>query len=72
VVSSDLYQNGIDFSPDGQWIAAIDVTAGLNEVINASTGAIQVLPFTGFIGSPTWLSAGSSYRRLSPTSPPSP
>jgi Tol biopolymer transport system component len=55
------YAWGIDWSPDGQWIAARNVSTSLIDLLNVSSGAVQTLFFTGTMGSPTWLSAGASH-----------
>jgi Tol biopolymer transport system component len=72
LVSSDSYQADIDYSPDGQWIIAVDQSPGLIELINVSTRTVQELTPTVSVGIPAWVSGGSSFRHLSPTSPPSP
>jgi hypothetical protein len=60
-LSQNLYFWGIDWSPDGKWIAARNATTSYIELINASTGQIVPLSFTGSVGSPSWLSGGSAY-----------
>jgi Tol biopolymer transport system component len=76
VLSVHNYEWGIDFSPDGKWIAARNAATGLIELINVSTKQITVLTstgaITGTIGSPTWISGGASYRRVSPNLPVEP
>jgi len=52
--SSNSYDFGIDWSPDGQWVIARNATRNQLELINAQSGAIVPLTFTNGFRGPTW------------------
>jgi Tol biopolymer transport system component len=50
----NLYEFGFDWSPDGQWLVAVNANTGHVEVINVSSGVALPLAFTTQVSSPTW------------------
>jgi len=54
VLSSDAYQGEFDWSPDGQWIVAYNVSRNRIDLINATSGVTLPLTFTSGLSSPSW------------------
>lgn len=48
------YNYGIDWSPDGDWIAARSSTGRVIDLIHVESGLTLPLPFTGSFEQPTW------------------
>ncbi|HZS60640.1 MAG TPA: hypothetical protein VFA43_15300 [Gemmatimonadaceae bacterium] len=48
------YQYDIDWSPDGQWLIAINAVTGNIDVVNATSGLTLPLAFTRFAVSVSW------------------
>jgi hypothetical protein len=53
-LTANTYFNNIDWSPDGQWIVALNAGTRKIDLINATSGMTLPLPFTGSQWSPTW------------------
>lgn len=49
------YNSGLDWSPDGAWIVALNSNTGHIDVINVASGQALPLTFTHNAGSPAWL-----------------
>ena len=52
--AGNLYGFGFDWSPDGQWLVAVNAITGHVEVINVTSGIALPLAFTNQVSSPTW------------------
>jgi hypothetical protein len=50
----NAYVFGIDWSPDGQWLVAVNLNTGHVDVINVASGIALPLAFTSQVDSPTW------------------
>jgi Tol biopolymer transport system component len=48
------YQWGIDWSPDGQWLLAVNAITGTVDVVNATSGLTLPLGFTKGAVSSSW------------------
>jgi hypothetical protein len=54
ILTTETYHAGFGWSPDGQWIAANNLTTGLIDLINASSGQTIPLLYTQGLASPAW------------------
>ncbi|HZS60746.1 MAG TPA: hypothetical protein VFA43_15830, partial [Gemmatimonadaceae bacterium] len=63
-LTTDAYQGEVDWSPDGQWIVAQNVSRNRLDLINASSGVIIPLPNTAGMSSPSWLASPPSMQRI--------
>jgi hypothetical protein len=54
VLTSALYYMDMDWSPDGQWLVAVNANTLVVDMINSTTGATVPLPFTFGYWSPAW------------------
>jgi Tol biopolymer transport system component len=63
-LTTDTYQGELDWSPDGQWIVAYNVTTGHIDVLNASSGQTLPLTFTSGLSSPSWLPTAPQTARV--------
>jgi hypothetical protein len=61
VLNSATYGQDFDWSPDGQYIVALNGLTGQFDLITVATGVALPLPYTGGFSSPSWkATAGAS------------
>ena len=54
-LSTGVYLNGIDWSPDGKYLIARSSATGYLDVFDVASGTSLQLPYSGSLAGPTWL-----------------